>query len=45
MIDLIAPFGGVEEAVKEIKEKILAGRTIKTLQPAPDGKGVMVVEW
>ncbi|NKB20302.1 MAG: toxin-activating lysine-acyltransferase [Alphaproteobacteria bacterium] len=45
LIDLIAPFGGVEEAVKELKEKILAGRTIKTLQPAPDGKGVMVVEW
>lgn len=42
---MIAPFGGQEEAMKELREKVFAGRKIKTLQPAPSGEGMVVVEW
>jgi len=44
LMDLITPFGGREEAVREIKEQVFPGKTIKTLQTAPDGKGVVMVE-
>ncbi|WNK01523.1 toxin-activating lysine-acyltransferase [Thalassospiraceae bacterium LMO-JJ14] len=44
-MDMIAPFGGQEEAMKELREKVFAGRKIKTLQPAPSGEGMVVVEW
>lgn len=38
--------GGQEAAVKELREQVFPGRTIKSLQPAPDGSGKMaVVEW
>jgi len=45
LIDLLTPFGGHEAVLKELKEKVFEGQTIKTLQPAPDGVGVAVVEW
>lgn len=45
LIDIIAPFGGADEAVKELREKIFVGRTVKTLRPAPDGRGFAVMEW
>ena len=45
LIDFLAPFGGSEEMIKELREKIFAGRKIKTLQPAPDGSGPAVMEW
>lgn len=45
LMDMIAPFGGSEEAMKELREKILPGKKIKTLQPAPSGEGMAVVEW
>ncbi|MBF0354606.1 MAG: toxin-activating lysine-acyltransferase [Alphaproteobacteria bacterium] len=45
IIDMIAPFGGGEQALKEIRERVFAGRKVKALQPAPDGVGVGVVEW
>ena len=44
LIDMIAPFGGADEAVKEMREKVFAGQKVKSLQPAPGG-GVAVVEW
>ena len=44
LIDLIAPFGGADKAVKELKEKILKGQTIKSIQPNPAG-GTAVMEW
>ena len=44
LMDLITPFGGRDEAVKEIKTKVFPGKTIKTLQPAPDGNGLITVE-
>ena len=45
LIDVVAPFGGAEALVKELKEKVFAGRTVKTLQPAAGGGGTAVVEW
>lgn len=44
LMDLITPFGGRDEAVKEIKTQVFPGKTIKTLQPAPDGNGLITVE-
>lgn len=44
LIDFIAPMGGQEEMLKELREKIHVGKKIKMLQPSPDGK-VGVVEW
>lgn len=44
LMDLITPFGGREEAVREIKKQVFPGKKIKTLQAAPDGKGVVMVE-
>ena len=43
LIDLAAPFGGHEAILKELREKVFAGRPVKTLQPGPDGKGMRVV--
>lgn len=44
LMDLIAPFGGQEEAALELKEKIFQDRSVKTISPGPDGS-VAVVEW
>jgi len=45
IIDVVAPFGGADVALKSVRERALAGRKVKALQPAPDGSGVAVVEW
>lgn len=45
LMDMIAPFGGAEEAAKELKAQVFKGRTVKTLQPAADGKSMTVIEW
>jgi len=45
LIDLCVPFGGGEFILKELREKVFKGQKVKTLQPAPDGCGMAVVEW
>lgn len=45
LIELVAPFGGGEAMLAELREKVFVGRKPKTLRPAPDGKGVAMVEW
>ena len=45
LIDLCAPFGGGEYILKELREKVFKGQKVKTLQPAPDGSGMAVMEW
>ncbi len=45
LMDLIVSFGGQQEAAKELRETVLKGQKIKSLQPAPDGVGMAVVEW
>lgn len=44
LMDLIAPFGGKEEALKELKAVVFPGRTIKSLQPDEQGN-MRVMEW
>lgn len=44
LMDLIAPFGGKEEALKELKTVVFPGRTIKSLQPDKDG-AIRTIEW
>lgn len=45
LVDLIAPFGGQEAIMRELKEKTFEGKKVKTLQLSPDGNGTAVVEW
>ena len=44
LIDLVAPFGGAEDILRNLADKVFPGRQVKTLQPNPDGKGLKVVE-
>lgn len=45
IIDVLAPFGGAEVALKEVRERVFAGRRVKALQPSPDGNVIAAVEW
>jgi cytolysin-activating lysine-acyltransferase len=38
IVDLIAPFGGQEAVLKEIKQRLFADKPLKLLQPGKDGK-------
>jgi len=31
--------------VAELREKVLPGKTINSLQPSPGGKGLAVMQW
>lgn len=44
IIDFVAPFGGQEKMVEELRLKILPGKRMKKLQARPEG-GTGVVEW
>lgn len=45
LVDVVTPFGGADGMVRELREKVFAGQKLRTLQTAPDGTGVAVVEW
>ena len=45
LIDFIAPFGGADPVVKDLREKLFPGREIKTLRLAEDGSGVRMETW
>ncbi|WP_320174768.1 toxin-activating lysine-acyltransferase [Maridesulfovibrio sp.] len=45
LVDLVAPFGGAEEVMKDLKRTVFEGKTVKSRQVAPDGTGTAVVEW
>jgi cytolysin-activating lysine-acyltransferase len=44
LIDMVAPFGGLDMALKDLRENVFPGKRMKMLQAAPGG-GVAVVEW
>jgi cytolysin-activating lysine-acyltransferase len=44
LIDFVAPFGGQEKMVEELRLKFLPGQRMKMLQAKPEG-GTGVVEW
>ncbi len=43
LVDLVAPFGGGERILEDVRKSALAGRVLKQLVPA-DGGGVRVLE-
>jgi hemolysin-activating ACP:hemolysin acyltransferase len=45
LIGFVAAFGGADGMIQELREKLFEGRKIKTLQPAPEGSWVGVMEW
>ena len=40
IVDLVAPFGGQEAVLKEIKQRLFADKPLKLLQPGKDGRPV-----
>jgi cytolysin-activating lysine-acyltransferase len=44
IIDLVAPFGGGQEAIRELKEKVFPGQTLFQLAPVPEGPA-QVLRW
>ncbi|MBF0454695.1 MAG: toxin-activating lysine-acyltransferase [Magnetococcales bacterium] len=45
LIDVVGPQEAQNELLKQLREKVFKGKKVKTLQPAPDGQGMAVVEW
>lgn len=43
IIDAVAPFGQLEETLKELRETIFPGRTVHALLPDPSRAGAMTV--
>jgi len=44
LIDLVAPFGGAEEFLADLKEKVFSDKPLMTLRPNPGGAGFVVAE-
>ncbi len=44
LMDLILPFGGLQDAAKELREAVFKGKKVKSLQSAKDSNGMAVVE-
>jgi len=45
LIDLVAPFGGGKDVLKDLRDNVFPSRPIKQLVPDSDGKGVRPIEW
>jgi cytolysin-activating lysine-acyltransferase len=45
LIDLVAPFGGGKDVLKDIRDNVFPSRSIKQLVPDADGKGIKPIEW
>ena len=43
VVETIAPFGGAEEMVKELKAKVFPGREVRFVKVVAEGKSVGVV--
>lgn len=43
LTDLVAPFGGAEGVLKDIRNTVFPDRSVKTLVPGEDGKGMRVM--
>lgn len=44
IVDVVAPFGGGAEAIKDLKEKVFPGKTLRQLAPLPEGPAT-VLSW
>ena len=45
LIDVVAPFGGTEDLIKDLREKVFPTRAIKALVPDTQKKVLQVREW
>ncbi|NVJ93348.1 MAG: toxin-activating lysine-acyltransferase [Methylocystaceae bacterium] len=45
LVDLVAPYGGNEEIIEEIKESIFPDRTMMVLAPSSEKEGYIRLEW
>lgn len=45
IIDLIAPFGGHDEVLKDLKRNVFKSTKVRVFQMAPDKSGLAVTEW
>ncbi len=45
LVDLIAPFGGLDAVAKELRENVFADHEVRLLRVAEDGKGVRMETW
>ena len=45
IIDMIAPFGGHEEVLKDLKRNVFQDTKVRVFQMAPDKSGLAVTEW
>lgn len=45
IIDLIAPFGGQEDVLKDLKRNVFKDTKVRVFQMAPDKSGMAVTEW
>lgn len=41
LVDLVVPFGGTEEVMKELREQVFKDKKAKTLRPSPEGTMVV----
>ncbi|MEK9967765.1 MAG: toxin-activating lysine-acyltransferase [Ferrovibrio sp.] len=41
LVDLVVPFGGTEEVLKELREQVFKDKKAKTLRPSPEGTMVV----
>jgi cytolysin-activating lysine-acyltransferase len=44
LMDLIAPFGGQQAMLKDLKQNVFPDRRLRLVQRGPEGKGVQVAE-
>lgn len=45
LVDLVAPFGGGKDVLKDLRDNVFPSRSIKQLVPDAEGTGVRPIEW
>ena len=45
LIDIIAPFGGTDDVIKDLREKVFPTQSIKALMPDLQQKTLKIQEW
>nr|CRH04859.1 protein of unknown function [Candidatus Magnetococcus massalia] len=45
LMDVLGPVEVQKEMISKLKEQVFKEKKVKSLQPAPDGKGMAAVEW
>ncbi len=45
LYDIVAPFGGADDIIRDIRENVFPDRPVRTVQISADGKDRVTVEW